>query len=882
MRAGLRQGALALALGLLIAHSAHAQDAPASVQAGAGTVPPQASASDMLVLEVVVDGQRVAGAIMAYQSGDEVLLPLGQLSALLTLAITTQPEQGTASGYVIEQSRTFGLDLARATVALDGRSRTFDPSLVQAHPDDIYVARALLAEWLPVDLELDLSRLSLAVHPSERLPLQLRLEREARGQAAGVEPEGGGPGYPRHDIPYRWLRAPFIDQTVSIDHHGGEGSADVQGRYTAYATADVLGLQGAFYVNADSGEQPTDVRFTLGRNDPDAGLLGPLHARTALVGSIPMPAVDHVSRSSALGNGFVVSNRRLTLPDSFGQHSLEGPLPPGWDVELYFNDILVDFQTAGPDGRYHFEDLQLLFGANEFRLVFHGPLGEVRVETETFLLEQSITRSGEFYYSVAHQRGEDGLERSLVQFDWGLTEYLAASGGLLAVPVEDETRRYANLALRAHWQSMILEGQWVHADDGGALAELLLRTRLGDWTLAAGRGWLDDFSSELYLPSTNPLRAREHLRLDGSVAVPLTSVRLPVTIEANRETRASGQRDLDIAARVAAHVRGTSMTGQLHWQSFAHENRADATLQLSRRVGGLGIRSQVNYALAPDPRVTAVAIAADRRVGEGYLQSFGITRLFDSSETLYTVGLTKSLGSFGFGVNASYSSLGEITAGLQLFVAMGREPRSGDWYFDAVPMAATGAASALAFLDDNLNGRRDPGERPIEGVAFAVNGGRSPVTTNADGIAYLERLPAQQHTGVELLTASLEDPQLRPRIGGVQVVPRPGAVAELDFPVISTSEVEGMISVEGTRVSPAGLTVEMIDAAGEVVASGVSAADGYYVVLGVPPGEYTVRIAPAQLERADLVDLAALRTVTVRHDDWLVSGMDIRLLAGWR
>ena len=184
---------------------------------------------------------------------------------------------------------------------------------------------------------------------------------------------------------------------MSLDYRGGNGESHLGTRYTAFATGDLLGMEGALYVNAGDATESTDVRLTLGRRDPDAVLLGPLRARTALLGNVPLPAVSNVSRSSPQGDGFLISNRPLALPDSFGQHSLQGPLLPGWDVELYFNDALVGFQAAGPDGQYHFADLQLLFGANEFRLVFHGPLGEVRVERETFLLEQSLTRPGEFH-----------------------------------------------------------------------------------------------------------------------------------------------------------------------------------------------------------------------------------------------------------------------------------------------------------------------------------------------------------------------------------------------------------------------------------------------------------------------------------------------------
>ncbi|MBW3549829.1 MAG: carboxypeptidase-like regulatory domain-containing protein [Proteobacteria bacterium] len=889
MAVALRRGALALALGFLVARAGlvqaqgQEQDIPLAPAHARSTSTQQASESDMLLLEVRVDRQLVSEAVVAYQSGEYILLPLGELSRLLTLAITTDPGRGTASGFVLEQGRSFGLDLARATVVLAGQAESFDPAQVELRTDDIYVSTRLLARWLPIDVEVDLSRLSLEVRPRERLPLQFRLDREAQGARAGARDAERVPGYPRHDIPYQLVGTPFLDQTLSLDYRGGNGRNSLDSRYTAYATGDVLGMQGALYVSAASGGDAADARFTLGRQDPDAELLGLLRARTALVGSVPVPAVAHISRSSALGEGYVISNRLLSQPDSFGQHSLQGPLPPGWDVELYFNEALVGFQASGTDGRYHFDDLQLLFGPNEFRLVFHGPLGEVRVERETFLLEQSLTPAGEFRYLVAQHRDEEGHARLHAQFDWGLTEHLGATGGIVRTPVAETVQDYANVGLRAHWRSLIVGGELARSGDGGSLVQATLRTRLGRWSINAGHAQLDDFTSEWFLPAGDPVRSSTTLRADGRLPWPSGTVRLPLTIDLSHEARESGASHVDLAGRLSANVRGTAVTGQLRWREFDGQGAdaqelADATVQLSRRVHGFSVRSQLNYAIAPDSRLTSVAIAADRRLGAGYLQSFGVTRLFDSSETLYTTGLTKSLGSFGLGINAGYSSSGDLTVGLRLFLAMGREPRTGHWHLDALPMANTGAVSALAFLDDNMNGRMDPGEQPIEGAGFSVNEGRQAVATNAQGIAYLERLPVLRHADVAVLTDTLEDPQWLPTREGVRVVPRPGAVAQLQFPVIMTSEIDGTVYLlqDQRRREVGSLVIEIVDGAGRVVATGTSAADGYYVVTGVPVGEYRVRVSPEQMQRLGLASVGT-QEVSVTRDGWFVSGVDVEV-----
>jgi hypothetical protein len=66
-------------------------------------------------------------------------------------------------------------------------------------------------------------------------------------------------------------------------------------------------------------------------------------------------------------------------------------------------------------------------------LVFNGPLGQTRVEREVFLLDQTLTKPGELYYTAGAQHADDGSTRQTVQMDLGLADNLAATVGLVGV-----------------------------------------------------------------------------------------------------------------------------------------------------------------------------------------------------------------------------------------------------------------------------------------------------------------------------------------------------------------------------------------------------------------------------------------------------------------
>lgn len=840
---------------------------------------------NLVLLEVQLDGNVLAEAITTYQVGRETFLPLGELARLLTLAIRTQPDQGTAEGFVLSEARGFSLNVAQARLALAEQTQLFDPALVRLQRDDIYVASTLLSRWLPLDFEVNLSSLTLQVRPRERLPLQERLDRERLGAKAGARTTGyEDPGYPRQDMPYRLLGMPFIDQTLGVGLRTGSGSRQTSANYTAYLTGDLLGMESALFVSGTKQNPSPDVRFTLARHDPDAGLLGPLRARSVMFGSgVSVPSVANIASRSPTGKGLglTLSNRPINQPTSFDRHTLQGDLPPGWDVELYFNEALVGFQTSRADGRYSFDDQPLAYGPNDFRLVFHGPLGQQRVEKQSFLLEQSSTPPGAFYYSLAQHQDGAGQSRSVAQFEWGLNKYLTSTGGLVRLPAlagtSADEQLYTSLGLRAFWQSFILSNDFLRSPHGGWLNESGLKTRVGSLAMSYSHTRLNDFSSELFSATSDPLRTRDKVRLDGAIPSGFLP-RLPVTLELQREQFQSGSRNLALTGRVAAYVKGTSVANQLSWQTSGGNSLASGALQLSRRVGGIGLSGQLGYSLKPQAKLETVALAGDKRLGEVYLLNLGLVRSVSSHETLYTAGLNKSLGRYGLGLSASYSSSGAFAVGLQLFIAMGREPRQAQWRFDALPKADSGAASVRVFLDDNANGVMDSGEEPIENVAMTVNGSRALARTDAAGIAWLDRLPIRQHVDIAVDTQTLEDPYWAPQRKGVRLVPRPGRVAELDFPVVLTSEIDGTVFLveKASRRGIGDVVIELLDLDRKVVTAIKSSSDGYYIVPAVAQGRYSLRVAPAQLKQFDLIDPGE-REITILPDGKFINGVDFLL-----
>jgi hypothetical protein len=561
-------------------------------------------------------------------------------------------------------------------------------------------------------------------------------------------------------------------------------------------------------------------------------------------------------------------------------------------VELYFNGALVGFQTARADGQYSFDEQPLTYGVNDFRLVFHGPLGQQRVEEQSFYLEANSTPPGTFYYNLTHHQDDKQRLRSIGQFDWGVHKHLTGTAGFALLPpfvgsmadadVEGSSERdqqlYTNLGLRAFWRSYVISTEFIRSPSGGLLNESGIKTRIGGVALGISRMKLNDFTSELFLPSSDSLRIRDKVRVDGAIPAGVLP-RMPLTVEVLHDQFQSGRSVSGLTARIASYVQQTAISNQLTIQSSGSLTSANGALQLSRRFAGVGLSGQLGYSIKPDARLQTLIMAADKHLSGGYLANLGVVRSLNSREILYTAALNKSLGRYGYGLNASYASNGVTTVGMHFFMSMGREPRREQWRFDAQLKADSGAASVRVFEDLNANGVMDEGEQPIENAAIQVNGSRAPQRTDAHGIAWVDRLPVRQDINVEVDTASLEDPYWVPQIKGARITPRPGYVAQIDFPILLTSEIDGTVYLkdENGERGVGGVEVELLDVDSKKVKASVkSSADGYYIVPAVMPGRYYVRISAQQLERQQLAD-PGIQRITIGNDGKFATGISFVL-----
>lgn len=836
---------------------------------------------NLLLVDVTLEGNQLADVINVYEYRGDVLIPVDELARLLTLGITVDRSTRVASGFIIKEDRPFRLDPASAEVTLPTGKEPYDKNAVRWVDGGLYVSSRLLERWWPIDFKLDMARLSLEVRPREKLPVQLRMGREKaasalQGRAAAYE----DPHFPRLDNDYKLLSLPFVDNTlgISITKTGRKARSDIA--YSSYATGDLLGLEAESYLSVSKSDPVPQVRLILSRNDPDGGLLGPLGATHVAMGDIGLPALKNVLRGGGFGRGFLLNNRPLNQPGNYGLQTLRGVLPQGWDVTLYFNDAVVAFAQARSDGLYEFQDLPLAFGRSEFRLVFHGPLGQTRVERYDYQLDQLLTQPGRLYYSVGAQRAKNGGIRQTAQVDFGLFKNVAANVGQVHVDNHDGSaaHNYIHAGLRMAALGSLINVAHTRDLQDGELTEVGLLTELFGVSVDANRMWLRDFQSEFHLPGTDPLRSLERLRLIGALGLGIR-LKLPFALDLTRTVTASGLQTVNVAQRLSLNAFGTSLTHTIDWRRTGGIDSVGGAFQVSRWMAGMGISGQAIYTITPVGQLSSLALTADKSLGENNRLRLGVVRNFATNQNIATVGFNRNFGKFGVGISGLFGGPGNIGLGLQTFTALGRDPRSGRIFQDWRPMAGIGQVSAHVFVDGNQNNVYDEGEENVENAGFQINGGnRLQVKTDARGIALLNQLQTKAYADISLDQGTLEDPQWQAGKPGVRVLPRPGKVRMVDFPIVLTAEIDGSVYLveQGKKRGIGNAQLELVDASDKVVGTTRSADDGYYIMPNIKPGRYRLRIKAQQTQALKLVaDREADITINAKAE--FVNGVDFTL-----
>ena len=844
--------------------------------------------NSLRLLEPSIGKYKLEELVAAYQYQDMIFIPLGYFSELIDLAVTANPNTGIAEGFIFDQNKTFYLDVNRGEVTIQGKLSQLDKQRIAVRElDDIYVDSNLLREWFPLKVDIDLFASRLKIISDRPLPFEQRKQREEQAKRAR-SPLPTERGYTKQSFPYENWTRPMINQTARVGvTRDDDGEYTGNFAYTTYVTADLLRMESSWYLSGTDNEPFDKFRATFARRDPNGNLLGRMHAKEFAFGNINEPRVEHVTRPLEPQVGAVVSNYPLARQLQYDSHNFRGDLPPGWQVELYRNNVLLGFRPFSDDGQYRFDDVPLLYGNNYFRLVFYGPQGQQREENYTFNLDRSLTEPGQHYYRALISKDDTSGARALLQYDYGINQKASVASSFTSVPLdsefllvnEEENHNYLTAGIRGFYKSMFYRSDIIKDFQSGHALDWKIQARINGAILNIGEAYFQDgFVSEEYPQTFQSIERRTDISID--TAIPSSYFpRIPITFDYDREAYENDIVLTRFSNRISTQKHGLAFSNTINLtQQSSLDSSVINTLQISRRAFGYNFRGAISYRFAPETGTDSATLTVDGFRLWNYFISTGFTRIVTSDTDQVFFNMNKSHGAYSLGLNTRYSTGGVLSVDLSFTIGLGHEPRTNTWRPEYRPVASQGAMSTQAFLDKNSNGIKDGDEEGLAGIKIRVNGGDVPNPADDNGVVYVTGLEPYRNFDLDIALETLEDPLWQPSIKGTRINLRPGHVAQIDFPIIITGEVDGtvVVQVKDQKREVSGVIVELLDMEGKLVQKTKSTYDGFYLMSKIPVGKYQLQISREQTDSLGLMPVKPTIFI-VEPENPIVYGMDFVL-----
>lgn len=568
--------------------------------------------------------------------------------------------------------------------------------------------------------------------------------------------------------------------------------------------------------------------------------------------------------------GATVNNSPNTVRKASGTYTINDYTEPNWTVELYINDVLVDYTPADASGLYVF-NVPIVYGYTILRLKFYGPLGEERTEERvmntpyTFIPPKSL----EYNLSGGVLQDADGSRFARGTFNYGVNRFLTLGGGLeyLSSIPNSPYIPFAKMAIQP-FSKMILNLEY----DYGVRMKGLLNYYITK-------------SAFLELDYTKYEEGQQATRFN---AMEERKVRISVPFKINRF---SGFSKLNFSQFVyesfnfnqldfvySAYYKQLSVNSStlVNWVGT---NTPFMTTNLTvsyRMLNGLVLRPSAAYSLN-DNRLIRYRAEIEKRVSKRYFGASYERNVAAKSDAVF-LNFRYDLPYARTGVSLLYSNKNiSFSESAQGSLAFG-----GDNYTNIGNNASLSKGGILfyPFLDLNQNGLLDKGEKMVLLSTVRVSGGTA-VISKKDSIVRVSDLNAFVNYNVEFSNNDLETISWKLKHKTYQILVDPNQYKRVFVPIISMGEVNGMVYLnkEDSSEGLGRVTIQIYDEKGKKVAEVLSEFDGYFSYLGLKPGKYTVRLDDAQLKKLNYQSSLKAHEIfiAVSEEGTIVDGIDFNL-----
>ncbi|MEM7680092.1 MAG: hypothetical protein AAF182_03720, partial [Pseudomonadota bacterium] len=572
----------------------------------------------------------ISEALFAYEVDGKYYLPINELADSFNFFIDTEIDRGNATGFAGNEENTFSIDQGRNEFSIKGEINTLgeDAILVSEFlaTDDLYVQLEVLNAIWPVNMRIELATLSVVVEAEETLPFVQKRIREDKLQKVASrkeEAERRSKILPRRENPYKMLGKPVIDYQATYTFDDENKTLTGSNVFTGVQQIGKLlaEFSANFRMEDNPGEdkkivRPDNVRLLLSRKSAGEEYLVP-GVRNFQAGDVSLRQRNLISNTEN-GRGVFVSNDNNDRFNEFDTITIEGTGPPGWDIELYNNDQIIEFSQVPENGQYFFEDITLNFGNNLIKILLFGPQGQVREETRSFVAGGNMLSPGNFIYNAGFADSNrefillDNEARSsprgvvkTVETSYGVNQWLTMFGNFSEIPEQDETHTYVTFGGVASTPIGLVEAEAYNEIGGGNALALDYITEVLGVRSNIGAAIYNDFEStdSGFDEGVKTFETSAQFNKNVNIfSLPL-GLRLN-TLHTERKT-GSPVTNVDTAQTISRAGVRLSHNTTSRFTDYAHDT-SSGSLTTTVREGPWQLRGSFNYSIYPEFDLSSV------------------------------------------------------------------------------------------------------------------------------------------------------------------------------------------------------------------------------------------------------------------------------------
>ncbi len=855
------------------------------------TEPIERSEDELLIFETYVNDHKRSLGMLAYlpEGADisQTLLPISSVARSLSFSIKADLGNARIDGWFFNENNVLQVDLSREVVVLNGSERSLKPGSVELHYDDIYVQAEVLEEWLGIKFRPDISTLRLYVTSEEILPFEAEELRKKRAEAY----EGRKVNSAEHEgkiLPYQSFSPPSVIWQNTIQGSSVDGERSAVGDFSVQSRFDLMKFGTRFVLSGskatDSSARINSSKLTFERLDPSSNMLGFMKAGAISLGDITYPDVP-LALGRKRGRGVSVSS-----DSKFGSYrssnaetyAVDGDAPIGWDAELYRNGYFVAFQEVSAEGRYNFEDVELVRGFNLMQVILYGPEGQKQTVTQRIIRGNDILREGQVNYEFAVGQPEADFlpiaedARASSDFggsghiSYGVKDYLTLGANVYTG--EDNGSIYDDRQTSFGASAVVAVGpvktsvQVMQANEGRSGYSAEVTTQVAKTNITASHEVYNGYHED-----------DKDLTKSSALSVSRNFKRASVSLNAEKNSYQKKDDETVVSANISTRLGPVQFSNKV--ERILSDNKAQEEFngELSAVTGieDWRLRANLKYDLEQgvSDKLQIASLSAYRKIGDDLTLRVNGDYTFTTDQLSADARVTKDFDTYSLDFNLGATNQNSYYGGLTFRTGFMADHKR-NYQMVSARDGGLGAAGLRAFIDENGNGAYEDGEKLIKGISFRSNRGLFDGTTDVDGTLFVNGLP-EGLTVLQVDPSTLPSIYLKPQNDTVEIIPRNGSMTTIDFAFDQLGEIDGFITENKTDKPVVGALVLLFDTqTGEEVASINSEYDGYYIFSSLPMGAYRIEVVPVWGD-ADNISM----DVVLDYDQPVQANMDMQIPA---